>query len=901
MEKIMDPLLSYKTKRDFSSTPEPGADQNLNKDVKAQKLSFVVQKHDSRNLHYDFRLELDGVLKSWAIPKGPNLDPKQKRLAVNVEDHPLEYGKFEGEIPPGQYGAGTVEIWDYGTWEPLGDPHAGLEKGDLKFVLHGEKLKGIWVLIHIHNKAGKKQNTWLLIKERDSYAKSQSEGNEDELPVPEGALKGLVPSMLSPQMATLVSKIPSSDEWTYEIKLDGYRIMAHILEDNVVLFTRNGIDWTEKLKNIANALKVLKIAPGWLDGEIIYPSKDGLPDFGALQHAFDTKNENEIIYYIFDMPFYNGYDLRNTGLTQRRLLLKNVLSQTSSNLIRFSEEFDVAGGDILNSACLMGLEGIMGKRKDSHYISGRTQSWIKVKCSQRQEFIVVGFTESKSTGRDISALLLGVYDDAGHLQYAGRVGTGFNYDNAKDIREKLSKLLTEKTPLFEKPKDASGIWVRPELVAEVSFAQWTNDDRLRQPVFHGLRSDKPANTIIREKARDAVKETSDKILDETSDKKENEPANGTTNETSMETANVIASKTENITKRVTENVTTNENRNTIVRETENATTNGKEDVTTNETAAALNSQIKINRKDLSINPVKSVSKENKKPHISNPERVVDPSSGIRKIDIVEYYQFAADRILPHLADRPVAFLRAPSGIDGTLFFQKHAQTLHIPELKELDAAIDPEHQPLMSIDSTAALIGAAQMNVIEFHTWNYTTQNVQKPDRMVFDLDPGEGTDWKIMVNAAMLTRTLLEELGLKCFIKTSGGKGLHIVVPLSPQDDWGTVRSFSKAVSHHLATVIPEMLSDISGAHNRKGKIFIDYIRNNFGATTVCAFSVRARPGMGVSIPCSWQEISELSGGAHWSILNVRERLESKENPWEDYFNVKQIISEAAKKLLKS
>lgn len=843
MEKIKDPLLPYKTKRDFAITPEPAVASESQKskgvkreeDSKKPTLSFVVQKHAARSLHYDFRLELDGVLKSWAVPKGPSLDPKQKRLAVNVEDHPLEYAQFEGEIPPDQYGAGTVEIWDHGTWEPTGDPHEGIEKGDFKFTLHGTKLNGIWVLVHIRNKAGKKQNTWLLIKERDKYVQSQSEMNADDTPIPESALKGFVPSVLSPQMATLVNKIPSGDEWTYEIKLDGYRMMSHI-DDGVKIFTRNGIDWTAKLKNIADSLKELKIAPGWVDGEIIYPGQDGLPDFGALQNAFDSKNDGEIIYYLFDMPFYNGYDLRNTGLTERRRLLKDVLdhSESVSGRIRFSEDFTAGGGDMLDSACRLGLEGIMGKRRDSHYMSGRTQSWVKIKCSQRQEFVLVGFTENKNSGRDISALLLGIYDETGHLRYAGRVGTGFGVVNAKDLREKLSKILSDKTPLYEKPKDASGIWVKPELVAEISFAEWTKEGRVRQAVFHGLRSDKMANTVIREKIREIPKETSDESSDE-----------------------IINEK------------------------------------------ASEKQQIKINRDDLVLNPVKLASKKNAGTHISNPERVVDPSSGIRKIDIIEYYRSVEDKILPHLADRPVAFLRAPSGIDGTLFFQKHAQTLRIPELKELDKELDPEHQPLMNIGSLTALIGAAQMNVIEFHTWNYTTKNAHSPDRMVFDLDPGEGIDWKKMIEAAGLARTILEELRLKCFLKTSGGKGLHVIVPLTPKDDWETVRNFSKAVSHHLASVIPEMFSEISGAHNREGKIFIDYIRNNFGATTVSAFSVRARPGMGISIPCSWKELPELTGGAHWTISNVQKRLESTDDPWKEYLSINQTISDKAKETL--
>jgi len=822
MKKTTDPLLAYKQKRDFSISPEPVHDVAKEK----PHLTFVVQKHASRSNHYDLRLELDDTLKSWAVPKGPSLDPKQKRLAVKVEDHPLSYAEFEGVIPPKQYGAGTVIVWDHGRWEPMEDPRAGLEAGHLKFQLYGEKLHGAWALVRMKGKSVEKQDSWLLIKERDANARAESEFNVVEsLPdsvlnstnvpsMPSGAKPGSIPPTLAPQMATLVDNIPTNGDWSYEIKFDGYRIMARFSEGDVALFTRNRHNWTDKLEKLVFALRKLKIASGWLDGEIVVLGADGMPDFGALQNAFDSAHTNEIRYFVFDIPFYNGYDLRNVALAERRALLAKILPESTTGQISFSQDFVGSSSDILQSACSLGLEGIIGKRKDSPYVSARSSNWIKLKCIKRQEFVIVGYTESKGQNRDIGALLLGVYNDKGHLQYAGRVGTGFDYQTASMLKEKLSLLSIEKTPLYEKPKDVQGNWVVPELVAEVSFAEWTRDGRLRHAVFRGLRTDKPATLIARETAQ-------------------------------VPTLHGGSSQ-------------------------------------------AIS---QVNNKSKSPADIDSP--------ISNPDRVIDSSTGFTKLDLVNYYQLASQWILPHLTSRPVSFLRAPSGINGQLFFQKHGDTLKIPGLKQLDPALDPGHPALMEIDSHAALIGAIQMNVIEFHTWNATTKKIEKPDRMVFDLDPGEGVEWPKMLEAVEITRTFLEELGLQSFLKTSGGKGLHIVVPLSPREGWETIKEFSKAVSQHLAKVMPSRFAALSGPRNRVGKVFIDYIRNSRGATTVAAFSVRARPGMGVSVPCSWQELSVLTGGAHWTIANVRERLESSENPWDSYTKTKQILRAASKKIL--
>jgi bifunctional non-homologous end joining protein LigD len=822
MKKTVDPLITYKVKRDFSVTPEPGGGIAKHQ----SPLAYAVQKHSARQMHYDLRLELDGVLKSWAIPKGPTLDPSKKRLAVKVEDHPLEYAEFEGVIPPGQYGAGSVSVWDHGTWEPLGDPREGLSAGHLKFVLRGQKLQGAWALVRMHSQAGEKKETWLLIKERDANARSEAEFNVVEartdsvisdsgyLSLPSGAQPGSIPSLLAPQLATLVERVPANDDWSYEIKYDGYRIMARFDRDGVALFTRNGHNWTDKFPSLVAVLRELKIDSGWLDGEIVMLGADGMPDFGALQNIVESTRTDETSYYVFDLPFYNGYDLRSAGLAERRVLLAKILSESASPQVRFSEDFAASGGDILHSACQLGLEGIVGKRKDSHYISGRSQSWIKLKCMQRQEFVLAGYTESTGRNRSIRALVLGINDDAGHLRYVGRVGTGFDNRTAAMLQEKLARLAVDKSPLVDPPGEVKAVWVAPELVAEVSFAEWTKEGRVRQAVFHGLRNDKPPALINREMP---VRITPPEI------KKQS-----------------------------------------VFRTYEESDLSGSFSLS-----------------------------------VSNPDRIVDSSTGLRKVDLVEYYQLASKLILPELKGRPVAFLRAPSGIEGDLFFQKHGDSLNITGLKQLDTGLDPGHPALMEIDSVAALVGAAQMNVIEFHTWNATKRNIEKPDRMVFDIDPGEKATWQMILEAAELIRSLLEELGLESFLKTSGGKGLHVVVPLMPRDDWDTVKEFSKAVSHHLAKVIPSRFTALSGPRNRVGKVFIDYNRNGRGATTVAAYSVRARPGMGVSMPCAWHELAALTGGAHWTITNARPRLESSVDPWESYRKTKQILRAASKKII--
>jgi bifunctional non-homologous end joining protein LigD len=633
------------------------------------------------------------------------------------------------------------------------------------------------------------------------------------LSLPSGAKPGPVPTRLAPQLATLVEKPPTGDEWLYEIKFDGYRILTLFQEDSVRLYTRNGHDWTDKLNSLVEPLKGLKVAPGWLDGEIVIPGDDGAPDFGALQAAFEAGRTNEIVYYVFDMPFYAGHDLRRASLIARRLLLADVMQESDSPRLRFSQDFSGRGDDILRSACDMGLEGVIGKKKGAAYVSGRTQNWIKLKCSRRQEFVVAGYTSPTTADRGFKSLVLGVHDEAGQLRYAGKVGTGFNARNSAIIMQHMESLAAEQSSFIEIPKGVQANWLRPELVAEVSFAEWTKDGRVRHGVFHGLRTDKAPTAITRE-----------------------EP-------TSLSALAARSSK--------------------------------------------------------ASHPKKKAEEDPNLPQITNPDRVIDSTTSLTKLDLVNYYRMAAPWILPHLQDRPVSFLRAPEGVGGEFFFQKHGEKLKISGLRHLDPDLDPGHPSLMAVETLEALIGAVQMNVIELHTWNAVATKIEKPDRMMFDLDPGEGVDWAMIAEAAQLTRALLEELELQSFLKTSGGRGLHVVVPLRRRDDWETVKAFSKGVASHLARVIPERFTDISGPRNRVGKIFIDFNRNGRGATTVAAYSARARAGLGVSMPCSWDELSGLSGGDQWNIANAHLRLERSDDPWRDYGQTKQVIKAASKKIM--
>ena len=834
-----DPLSRYTAKRNFAVTPEPKGEHA----EAAPRLGYVIQKHWASRLHYDFRLELDGVLLSWAVPKGPSYDPSEKRMAVHVEDHPVSYGSFEGTIPPKQYGAGTVIVWDRGTWEPVGDPREGMAKGKLLFKLHGEKLAGLWELVRIA-KPGDKQDPWMLFKKRDAWARpladydviaalpdsvvekplglleererrgtpvaSHDEPLVDDVAELPRAVKAALPATLSPQLAMVAKTVPTGGDWIYELKFDGYRLLARLDRGKATLFTRRGNDWTAKMKSLAKAVEALGVRSGWLDGEIVVLNDDGTPSFNALQNAFDAARTDNITYFLFDVPYADGHDLRQVPLAARRAWLRARVEAHGSERVRFSADFKADPASLLQSVSKLGMEGIIAKRADAPYVSDRLPTWLKVKTTGRQEFVVAGFIDREGSRSEVGSLLLGYYDDAGVLHYAGNVGTGWNAVTGAALHKRLVALEVKDSPFapgvvqpgrWSRRPGGNERWVAPELIVEVRFAEWTPEGSVRHAVYLGVREDTPPRSVRRE---------------------------GTTAAPPAASPNRVGS-------------------------------------------------VKV----------------------SNPERVIDPSTGLKKLDLVRYYESVAEWMLPHVKGRPISLVRGPNGITGELFFQKHDDNQSMQFLRELDAKLWPEHPPLLEVPTADALVSAAQMNVIEFHTWNSMAKKIDYPDRVIFDIDPGEGVTWARVQEAAILTRTLLTELKLDAWLKTSGGKGLHVVVPIAPKLDYDTVKGFSQAVVQHLARTAPSRFVAKSGAGNRIGKVFVDYLRNGWGATTAAAFSARSRPGLGVSMPVSWEQLSSLKSGAQWSIATAREYLSfQKDDPWAGYWTSRQTLT-AAMRLL--
>ncbi|RQR80135.1 DNA ligase D [Burkholderia sp. Bp9012] len=907
----------YRRKRHFGATPEPeGAHgrRRAKSDAKpsargrartGHPLRFVIQEHHARRLHYDFRLELDGTLKSWAVPKGPSLDPSVKRLAVHVEDHPLEYASFEGEIPAGHYGAGSVVVWDEGTWTPDGgvaQARDGYRAGKLTFRLDGEKLHGGWALVRSGRQQGR-QEQWLLIKERDDDARGADEfdvvgerpgsvhdgavalpdspdGATRTRRVPrgrgdkaakraargarhderddhgrspadpsgiEGAVRAPLPERVAPQLATLVDGPPEQGDWRYELKFDGYRILARIAgkgtRRHVKLMTREGRDWTAKLRAQRDALAALDVDGAWFDGEAVVLGEHGLPDFQALQNALGAGRSDAVTLFVFDLPYLDGYDLRDAPLTARRALLEPPLADSDPARLRFSPDLGDDVASLIASACDTGLEGLIGKRADSRYRPGRSSAWIKLKCRRRQEFVIGGYSEPSGSRHGFGALLLGVHEPAPAgkrrrgptpLRYVGRVGTGFDARMLDRLAAILRKHERETAPFDPPPRERSRTrvhWIEPTLVAECEFAEWTGDGIVRQAAFIALREDKPAAQIVREVPKHAKNAEPEVAMDR------------------------------------------------------HRTTHAAHEANGREHHARSRASTRTAGNDAGPDQLGRV-------RITHPDRVLDPRSGTRKIDLARYWQWIAPWLLPDLKGRPVSLVRAPGDIAGELFFQKHAERREIPFVTQ-HAGLDPGHGPLLSLDSVDALLGAAQMGTIELHTWNAHASNIERPDRIVFDLDPDPALPWSAMIEAAQLVCGLLDELGLASFCKTSGGKGLHVVVPITRHLGWDDVKDFSRAVAQHIAGALPDRFTATMGPRHRRGKIFIDYLRNGRGASTIAAYSARARPGMGVSVPLRWDEVPDTTGGAQWTIDTLHERLDRLErDPWEGYDDTRQRIS---------
>ncbi len=847
-------LREYRQKRNFKKTPEPRGRLGSG----GGKGLYVIQQHAASRLHYDFRLELDGTLKSWAVPKGPSLDPTQKRLAVQVEDHPLDYAQFEGLIPAGQYGGGTVLLWDRGRWTPLDDPREGLTRGRLTFTLEGDKLSGDWTLVRMGREGGKGKANWLLIKDRDASARSGGKAEvtrrltksvvsgrslkeiasgpykvwqagrsnrtsvravpirSSDIALPKMARKARQASRMAPQLAMLVARAPEGDEWIHELKFDGYRILCRIRDGKATLWTRNGHEWTAKLRSLGDALAGLPVERAWLDGEVVALLPDGRVSFQALQNAFESGQAANLVYYVFDLLYLDGYDLRPAALTERKRCLAALLAAADGKgPILYSAHITGQGDDVFAEACRNGMEGAMAKRADASYSEGRSRTWLKVKCSKRQEFVIGGFTDPSGSRRAFGALLLGVYDDHGTLRYAGRTGTGFSARSLTDLHRRLRALERRSSPFLDVPGTADRAtihWVEPRLVADVGFAEWTKGGQLRQASFHGLREDKPASAVRRESAA-------------------RRPAN-------------------------------------------------------EQTAAAASRGKGAGRETPSSMTIAGVA-------ISHPQRVLYPEQALTKEALARYYETVSDWILPHLHGRPLSLVRCPEGYQQECFYQKHA-TDRIPEvIGRVEIPRKESSSQYMVADSLPALIGLVQLGVLELHTWGATRDRLDRPDRLVFDLDPAPDVPWKLVVEAAQLLRTLLEALELRSFVKTTGGKGLHIVVPIRRTGGWEEARAFSKAVAEHLVRMIPERFVATMAKQQRKGKIFVDDLRNAKGATAVAAYSTRARRGAPVSVPLAWEELSPQLRSDHFTLSNLPHRLQQlAKDPWQDYMSGRQTIT---------
>jgi bifunctional non-homologous end joining protein LigD len=846
-------LKEYYRKRDFGITPEPRG-----KEKKTKGRSFVIQKHAATRMHYDFRLEMEGVLKSWAVPKGPSFDPKDKRLAMMTEDHPVEYGGFEGIIPKGQYGGGTVLLWDRGTWEPIEDPHAGLRKGNLKFRLNGEKLQGGFALVKIKGRdARDSEKTWLLIKEKDDFvrpgydvtearpesvttgrtleeiaadrdrvwdsgvgevkvkkAKKRARTAVDPAKLP-GARKAPLPASLQAQLATPVTDPPAGDEWLHEMKFDGYRILSRIEKGRVRLVSRNGKDWTERFTAIADALGGLA-ERAVLDGEVAVLLPGGNTSFQALQNFMSGAKGGQLVYYVFDLLHLGGYDLSKVALERRKEALQQLVGGERAGEIRYSDHVVGQGREVFDNACRMGMEGIVSKRRDMPYTPGRTQGWLKVKCHQEQEVVIGGFTEPEGSRTGLGALLIGVHDGQDRLVYAGKVGTGFTEKVLQDLRRKLEAREQKTSPFTAGsglPRSAH--WVKPELVGSVAFTEWTSDGHLRHPTFRGLREDKPASQVVRETP---------------------EPTAQAVGQSKRTTSARKAGKT-------------------------------KEEVV----VAGI--------------------------QITNPDRVVYPGQGLTKRDIAVYYESIEDRILPHLVGRPTTLVRCPEGMAKPCFYQKHVGYWAPDSVRRVKIQEKKKVGDYLVVDDLPGLIGLAQMGILEVHTWNSTVDHLEQPDRVVFDLDPDPAVGWAAVVKTAERVRELLDGLGLAAYVKTTGGKGLHVVTPLRPENGWDECAEFSRVLAEALARQHPgEYLTEASKAA-RKGKIFIDWLRNVRGATSIAAYSTRAKAGAPVSVPLTWEELPRTRPD-QYTVQTLPRRLASlSKDPWAGYEKSAKPLSAALRR----
>jgi bifunctional non-homologous end joining protein LigD len=853
-----DRLKTYREKRDFTRTPEPAPKA---KRKVGRKLGYLIQKHAARRLHFDFRLEHDGALLSWAVPKGPSYDTADKRLAVRTEDHPIEYGKFEGTIPEGEYGAGTVMLWDRGTWQPEGDVDEGLARGKLAFKLFGERLKGKWALVRLRSsKRYKGRENWLLIKERDELARAErrpvvqrelrsvktkrtmeeiargrkvwrSNRAQEKKQTSEAPAKSArrarskpkkkkadegdaarLPSFIAPQLATLVDAPPQGKEWLHEIKYDGYRAIAAVAGGRVKIYTRKGLDWTDRFESLVEALLNLDCESALLDGEIAIADGEGHTNFSALQVAL-KEERGGFGYYAFDLLQLDGADLRTRPLVERKQLLKDLLAAApKQGPLLYSDHIEGEGERAFGQACDLKLEGIVSKLANAPYRSGRTKNWLKSKCGMEQEFVIIGWSPSDKVGRPFSSILLGVNED-GELRYAGRVGSGFNEALLDELAAQFRRYARKSSPAEGVPAAIArrARFLEPRLVAEIALRGWTGDGLVRQGSFKGLRTDKPAREIVRETP--------------------------------------IAMKKKGKSKK----------------------------------AKATKAQ------PTSIGGDGSIEIEGVR--ITHPDRVLYPGQGITKRQLIDYYLKVADRMLPHIIGRPISLVRCPRGAEKDCFFQKHASPGWPDDFRKIRIREKSGTDDYLYIENKAGLVAAAQMGVLELHLWCAKIDDVEKPDRMIFDLDPDEGVAFGEVKKAARELRTRLEDLGLKSFALATGGKGIHVVVPLTPGHSWDEHRNFAEAIARLMAEEEPDRFVATMSKTKRRGKIFVDYLRNQRGATAIAPFSSRARKGAPVAWPISWQQLARLQSAQPAAIGKVPR---GTSEPWPGYFKVRQRLPDA-------
>jgi bifunctional non-homologous end joining protein LigD len=915
-DAVDEQLGLYRSMRDFGVTREPSGSAKK-KFFNDQPLPFVIQKHAATRLHYDFRLGWDGVLKSWAVAKGPSYVTADKRLAVQVEDHPIDYGGFEGIIPKGQYGGGTVMVWDQGTWEPQAghtDVDEGLRTGSLKFILHGTKMKGKWALIRMGGKAANESKpNWLLIKEHDDFERTKDAAavtdeepdsvvtgrsleeiarNEDHvwnsketakgnawyrkdagaagarevvrekvsietpstdegakarksksiarrLTVPAGAPKEKLPEFITPELALQATTPPSSSGWLHELKLDGYRIQARKDGDKVQLLTRTGLDWTHRMKTIAALVGGLPVERAILDGEVVVLAENGTTSFADLQAAFQEGVKKPLSYFVFDLLHLNGHNMRGLPLVERKALLATLL-EGDGEFVRFSEHLEADGGVIFRKACEMHAEGIVSKRAASKYSSGRGGSWLKIKCIHEQEFVIGGFTLPSNGSHGVGALLLGYYDGK-KLIYAGRTGTGFTQKTHRVLRNQLEELRAKENPFESPPAEArrGAIWVKPELVAQVNFATWTADNLVRQASFKGLREDKPANEVRREDLTVAARVRGTKSASHTA-------------------SAAIAAKTASA-----------------------------------ETASAKAITAKASRKS---------SSESAPVRLTHPEKILDVETQLTKQQLADYYWAVAPHMLPHIEGRPVSLVRCPDGSEKPCFYQKHVNAMLPPGITSVDVPDKKtgKIEPYITLSTAEALAGLAQMGVLEVHPWGSRNEDLEHPDRIIIDLDPDAAIAWPRLAESAGEVRKEFKKLGLESFLKSTGGKGLHVVIPFVPEYDWAVIKQFAHAFVLKMEKDQPGLYLTKMSKAARKDRLFLDYLRNERGATAVAAFSPRARAGAAVSLPLDWSELKS----AERTVVRVADFEEWRgrltRDPWKQFFKLRQRITSKMLEALK-